>query len=81
MPEKYGGGKETEKYLFKALSINPEKKEGFPYWGKEESYELLIKWYIKKDLIEKAKEYYSKATMEFPKSFRINQLENILENN
>ncbi len=79
MPEKFGGGKETEKYLLKAISISSKNKKSgnSPSWGKEESYELLIKWYIKKEMNEKAKEYYIIAKNKYSKSHRINQLANL----
>jgi hypothetical protein len=77
MPEKLGGGKETESYLLKAISISSKKNGYLPTWGKEESYELLIKWYIRKEMNNKAKEYFFIAKKEFSNSYRINQLSNL----
>jgi pentatricopeptide repeat protein len=75
-PEKYGGGKETEKHLLKAISLPSQKikNEYLPSWGKEESYEMLIKYYIRKKKWDLAKKYFQKGMKEFPESYVINQL-------
>ncbi len=75
-PEKYGGGKEAEKYLLKAISLPAQKikNDYLPSWGKEESYEMLIKLYIKKGKLSLAKKYFQEGIKEFPKSYAINQL-------
>jgi len=75
-PVKYGGGKQAEKYLLKAVSLPTQKIKNnyLPSWGKEESYELLIRIYIKKGNLESAKKYYKQGLSEFPKSYIINQL-------
>lgn len=77
MPEMYGGGKEAEKYLLKAISLPDQKiiNNFRPSWGKDEAYELLIKLYIKKGSNEKAKQYFQKAIKLYPKSFMIKDLE------
>ena len=79
MPEKFGGGKETENYLLKAISLSSTdgKSKKLPNWGEEESYELLIRWYIKKEMKSKAEKYYIKAKSKYAKSYRINQLANL----
>ena len=75
-PEKYGGGKEAEKYLLKAISLPIQKiqNEYLPSWGKEEAYEMLIKLYIKKEKWDLAKKHFQKGIKEFPESYTINQL-------
>ncbi|MEM6804709.1 MAG: hypothetical protein AAF696_25150 [Bacteroidota bacterium] len=75
-PETYGGGKEAESYLLKALSLPAQKIENayLPSWGREEAYEMLIKLYIKAEKWSKAKEYYAAGVKEFPRSYVINQL-------
>lgn len=75
-PEKYGGGKKTERYLLKAISLDAQKINNpyLPSWGKEEAYELLIKFYIKKEKWELAKKYYVQGIQEFPESYVLNQL-------
>ncbi len=76
-PEKFGGGKEVEKYLQKAISLPAQKVKNpyMPTWGKQESYELLIKWYIRKNNSEKAKFYLKEASEKFPNNWQIKQLE------
>ncbi len=75
-PEKYGGGKEAEEYLLKAISLPAQKikNDYLPSWGKEESYEMLIKLYIKKEKWKLAKKYFQEGIKEFPESYTINQL-------
>ena len=75
-PEKYGGGKEAEEYLLKALSLPVQtiKNNYLPSWGKEEAYELLIKLYIKQEKWELAKKYFQESIKEFPKSYKLNKL-------
>lgn len=75
-PEKYGGGKEAEDYLLKAISLPTQKvkNEYLPSWGKEESYEMLIKLYIKKEKWDLAKKYFKEAIAAYPESYTINQL-------
>ncbi len=70
-PEKYGGGKNTEEYLTKSISL---PNDGPITWSREEAYELLIRHYIKKEEIEKARTTFRAATKLFPDSYQINQL-------
>ena len=74
-PEKYGGGKKVEEHLLKAIDM-PAQKTPNPYlpsWGKEEAYEILIRYYIRKKDLAKAKTYYKKGMELFPNSYLINQ--------
>jgi hypothetical protein len=75
-PEKYGGGKEAEAYLLKAVSLSAQKikNDYLPSWGKEESYEMLIKLYIKKEKWDLAKKYFQEGIVAYPESYTINQL-------
>ena len=75
-PERYGGGMEVEKYLLKALSLPAQKTKNvyLPSWGKEESYEMIIKLYIKKEKWELAKKYFQEGIKKFPESYTINLL-------
>jgi len=75
-PKKYGGGKETEEYLLKAISlpIQKVKNDYLPSWGKEEAFEMLIKFYIKNEKWDFAKKYYQEGIKEYPKSYTITQL-------
>lgn len=75
-PQKYGGGKETEEYLLKAISLPAQKVKNhyLPSWGKEEAFEMLIKFYIKNENWNLAKKYYQEAIATFPESYTISQL-------
>jgi len=76
-PEMYGGGKNAEKYLLKAISLPDQKTPNMflPSWGKEEAYEMLIKLYIKKEDKDKASFYYKEAIALYPQNYMIRQLE------
>lgn len=75
-PEKYGGGAEVENYLFKAIALPDQKIKSIylPSWGKDSAYEMLIKWYIKKENWAKAKQYFSEANTLYPQNYPISQL-------
>ncbi|MDC9722644.1 MAG: hypothetical protein PSN34_07705 [Urechidicola sp.] len=75
-PKKYGGGKETEEYLLKAISlpIQKIKNDYLPSWGKEEAFEMLIKFYIKNEKWDLAKKQYQEGIAAYPKSYTISQL-------
>lgn len=75
-PKKYGGGKLVEQNLLKALSLPAQKTPNkyLPSWGKEESYEMLIRNYIQDKKWDSAKQYYEKGLKEYPQSYIINQL-------
>ncbi len=75
-PKKYGGGKLVEKNLLKAISLPAQKTPNkyLPSWGKEESYEMLIKYYIQNSKWDLAKQYYQKGLKEYPQNYIINQL-------
>ncbi len=76
-PEKFGGGKEVEKYLLKAITLPGQKIKNsyMPSWGKAKSYEMLIKWYIRKENREKAKHYYNEAVKLYPNNYSIKNLQ------
>jgi len=75
-PLKYGGGKKTEKYLLKAISLPIQKIKNnyLPSWGKEEAYEMLIKFYIKNEKWNLAKKYFQEGIKFYPQSYTISQL-------
>lgn len=68
--------KEVEKHLQKAITLPAQKvaNNRLPSWGKEESFEVLVKLYIEKEEWELAKKYYQEGITEFPNSYTINQL-------
>ncbi len=75
-PGKYGGGKKVESYALKAISLPAQKlkNEYLPSWGKEEAYETLIKYYIKKEKWDLAIKYYKEANGAYPHSYLLGQL-------
>ncbi len=75
-PKMFGGGKEAEKYLLKAISLPAQKIKNvyLPSWGKKESYELLIKLYIKQGKWDLAKKYFQEGIKKYPQSYNIKQL-------
>ena len=75
-PEKYGGGKKAEALLLKAIEL-PEQLNKNPYlpsWGKQESYELLVKHYLKTDQKDKAKKYCKEGIALFPENYGLGKL-------
>jgi hypothetical protein len=75
-PEQYGGGKKTESFLKKAISLKDQTVSNpyLPSWGKNSAYELLIRFYIKKQNLNEAKKYYKEAIAAFPDDYMINKL-------
>lgn len=74
-PKRFGGGKNTEKYLLKALSLkDPKSNDPYsPTWGRQESYELLVSHYIQQEDFAKAKRYIELGLKEFPNSHLLQQ--------
>ncbi len=72
-PKQYGGGKVVEKALKKAIELPEKNTENsqLPTWGKEESYTMIIAYYLRENQKEKAKTYYDKAIKIFPNNYRI----------
>ena len=57
----------------KALSI-PAQKIANPYlpsWGRQECYELLTNYYIKKKNMKQAKKYIELGLLEYPDSYTL----------
>ena len=75
-PKKYGGGTKVEYYLKRAISLPIQSIESdiLPSWGKEESYEMLIRHYLNNKDYSNAKLWFSNANNEFPESYIINKL-------
>lgn len=80
-PEQYGGGKNTEEYLLKVIEL-PAQKAKNPYrpsWGKSAAYEMLIRWYIRKEQWGKAKKYYALALKKYPQNHSLLQFQKLLK--
>jgi len=75
-PETFGGGKKVESYLLKALSLQDKKVKSpnSPSWGKEESYYVLIMFYIRKKKMDLAQKYFDLGINSYPKSYFLNRL-------
>lgn len=80
-PKAFGGGKKVEKYLKKATSLPAQSVPNpfFPSWGKEESYELLIRHYIREEKWAAAKKYHRLGMEELPNSYLLTALSKKLE--
>ena len=75
-PKRYGGGKKAEKLLLKAVSLPAQRvpNDLLPSWGKEQAYELLIRFYLREERKAEAKQYFKEATTLFPQNYQISQL-------
>lgn len=70
-PKIYGGGKQVEELLKRVLDNKETKKsddDEYPSWGKEEAYDMLIRFYIKENNKKEAIKYYERAKEYFPNS-------------
>lgn len=75
-PAEFGGGKNAEKYLLRAIEL-PDQNSDHPYaptWGKDEAYELLINLYIRNKADDKAKSYFEEAVKKYPNNYQIQAL-------
>ena len=75
-PEKYGGKKETVKYIKKALAQpdQPLRNPMLPSWGRNTAYEIIINYYLEAGDKEKAKAYYKEAIEKIPNDYQLNSL-------
>lgn len=75
-PKAYGGGKIAEKSFIKAITLQNYNVDSsiLPSWGKEESYEQLIKIYIEKENWKSAIKYFNEAIKMYPENYMISKL-------
>ena len=75
-PEQYGGGKNAEKYLIKAIGLKDQTTVNpyLPSWGKDSAYELLVRLYIRSKQYDEAKKYCKEALSIFPDHYMLNRL-------
>lgn len=75
-PKNFGGRKNVEQLLKKAISLPEQVVPSIylPSWGKEEAYEMLIKFYIEEQRWDDAKKYFADANAKYPNNYMINQL-------
>ena len=71
MPKEYGGGKKAEKHLLKAVELQERNIDNprMPRWGKEEVYDLLIRYYLREEQKDSAQKYFDEAKRLFPNSY------------
>lgn len=75
-PPRYGGGKKTEGYLLKALA-QPDQSTASaqaPSWGREQTYELLVRYYQREKKPALAQKYHAEARRLFPGSSTLAEL-------
>lgn len=74
-PKQYGGGEIAEANFLKALSLPIQSDSSFyaPTWGKMETYELLVTFYLREGRKQEALIYCKKGLKEFPNSPTLKQ--------
>ncbi|MBA2761923.1 MAG: hypothetical protein H0U39_08190 [Segetibacter sp.] len=74
-PKQYGGGEVVEVNLIKALSLPVKSNNSVyaPSWGKMETYELLVNFYLREERKGDAVIYCKKGLQEFPNSISLQQ--------
>jgi hypothetical protein len=82
-PAAFGGGKNCEKYLLKAVSLDEQTIPNpyLPGWGKSDAYALLIAHYINSENHARAREYVDAALALYPDNYTINQYAEMLASN
>lgn len=75
-PEQYGGMQKAEALLKKAISLPDQAIENpfLPSWGKDQAYEMLVRFYLEKDQLAEAKATYKEAIEAYPDNYMINSL-------
>lgn len=75
-PEVYGGGEKVVSSLEKALEGSEQrfKNSYLPSWGKIESYELMIQYYLKKKNKNEANKYCEQALKKYPQNATFSKL-------
>ncbi|MDP5169366.1 MAG: hypothetical protein NWR72_03920 [Bacteroidia bacterium] len=75
-PEQYGGMTKAEGYLLTAIKL-PAQQVSNPYlpsWGKDMCFEMLVSYYLKKNQMDKAQQYYDQAIALYPTNYQLLQL-------
>ena len=79
-PEMYGGGRKVEEYLKKAIALPDQTQQGayMPSWGKDQSYAMLVRYYLKKEEVNTARKYYQEAVALYPESSELKSMQDKL---
>lgn len=74
-PKQYGGGEIAEQNFLKALSLplKSDNRAYAPTWGKLDTYELLVAFYVREERKGDAIIYCKKGLQEFPESSALTQ--------
>lgn len=75
-PKQYGGGKEVESYLLKALAAPDQilTDAEAPTWGRDDAYYYLAAFYGREGRRDDAKLYCTKGLKEFPRHHLLSEL-------
>lgn len=75
-PKQYGGGKEAEAFLLKALAAPDQYSShpNAPTWGRDDAYYYLAAFYQREDRRDDAKLYCHKGLKEFPTHHLLSEL-------
>ena len=76
IPEEYGGKKETERLLKKALAAPLQEPAGLaPRWGRRESTTLLVQLYVEQKRLAQARDVVRGALAVWPNDPRLRRLD------
>lgn len=75
-PERFGGMQAAEDYLLTAISLPPQAVDNpyLPSWGHDLAYEMLIKFYLRKEQPDQARHYFQEAISLYPQNYQLLQL-------
>ncbi len=75
-PKMFGGGKNVEEYLLKALKLDDKYTDdpNAPSWGREEVYGYLVRFYQRVDRLEEARLYLKQGLKLYPQDYMLNEL-------
>jgi len=70
-PKLFGGGDLVEDHLKKALKLAYTSEAQQPTWGKDEAFELLVKFFIRENKADEAKLYCKMGLGQYPNDARL----------
>ena len=79
VPEAYGGRRQMEGFLLKALSLEPSRAQADgPSWGREQVYSMLAQFYLSKGNKDLAQRYVEEGLAQYPEDYTLNSLKQSL---